>query len=104
VRARDGAHSGPRREAARAARSSELAAGKPARRLELLRSRKKAAVVLVGHEPNLSISASAALTAHSLKIAFRAAPPVSIRRRHCALHQMVDAAARTVSQALTFSP
>ena len=52
----------------------ELASGKPAREaFELLRSRKKAAIVLVGHEPNLSIFLSAALAGDgaSLKIAFK---------------------------------
>jgi phosphohistidine phosphatase len=53
---------------------SELASGKPAREaFELLRSRKRAAIVLVGHEPNLSIFLSAALAEDraSLKIEFK---------------------------------
>lgn len=52
----------------------ELASGKPARAaFELLRSSKRAAVVLVGHEPNLSTFLSVALAGEraSLKIAFK---------------------------------
>ncbi len=54
--------------------AAELASGMPARAaFELLRSRKKAAIVLVGHEPNLSIFLSAALAgpSASLKIEFK---------------------------------
>jgi len=54
--------------------ASELASGKPAREaFELLRSLKNAAIVLVGHEPNLSIFLSVALVGElaSLKIAFK---------------------------------
>jgi phosphohistidine phosphatase len=52
----------------------ELASGQPARKtFALLRSRRKAAVVLVGHEPNLSVFLSAALAGKraALKIAFK---------------------------------
>jgi phosphohistidine phosphatase len=52
----------------------ELASGKPAREaFDLLRARKKAAIVLVGHEPNLGIFLSAALAGDraSLQIAFK---------------------------------
>lgn len=52
----------------------ELASGKPASEaFELLRARKRAAIVLVGHEPNLGIFLSAALAGDraSLKIAFK---------------------------------
>jgi phosphohistidine phosphatase SixA len=54
--------------------ASELASGMPARAaFELLRSHKEAAIVLVGHEPNLSILLSVALGGDgtSLKIAFK---------------------------------
>jgi phosphohistidine phosphatase len=56
------------------AEAMELASGKPAREaFELLRARKKPAVVLVGHEPNLSIFLSAALASSRapLKFAFK---------------------------------
>jgi len=52
----------------------ELESGKTVREaFELLRSRKKAAIVLVGHEPNLGIFLSAALAGDraSLKIEFK---------------------------------
>jgi phosphohistidine phosphatase len=54
--------------------AAELASGKPApEAFKLLRSRKKAAIVLVGHEPNLSVFLSAALAGDraSLKFAFK---------------------------------
>ncbi len=91
----------------------ELASGKPAREaFELLRSRKKAAIVLVGHEPNLSIFLSAALAEDraSLKIAVqeRRRRVCGVRRRHSTRPrhaQVADAAARVAgSQTLTFSP
>jgi len=56
------------------AEAAELASGMPAdAAFELLRSRKRAAIVLVGHEPNLSIFLSVALAGErtSLKIAFK---------------------------------
>jgi phosphohistidine phosphatase len=52
----------------------ELASGQPARKaFALLRSRRKAAIVLVGHEPNLSVFLSAALAGNraALKFAFK---------------------------------
>ena len=51
----------------------ELAAGEPAHEVfELLKARKDEAVILVGHEPNLSILLSACLKEHArLKIDFK---------------------------------
>jgi phosphohistidine phosphatase len=51
----------------------ELASGEPAHKVfEMLRARKHKAVILVGHEPNLSILLSACLHEHArLKIDFR---------------------------------
>jgi phosphohistidine phosphatase len=51
----------------------ELASGEPAREVfTMLRARKDEAVVLVGHEPNLSTLLSACLSEHArLKIDFR---------------------------------
>lgn len=62
--------------------AAELGSEKPARAtFELLRSRKSAAVVIVGHEPNLSQLMSAALAGVSdpLKIAFKKGGAVCLR-------------------------
>jgi phosphohistidine phosphatase len=52
---------------------AELASGEPAHKVfEMLRARKDKAVILVGHEPNLSILLSTCLHQHArLEIAFK---------------------------------
>jgi phosphohistidine phosphatase len=75
VRARDTAHIlGTVAKLRTPMEAPELASGTPAREaFELLRARKRAAIVLVGHEPDLGIFLSVALAGDrsSLKIAFK---------------------------------
>lgn len=66
----------------RAIECSELASGEPARKtFDLLRARKEQAVVLVGHEPNLSAFLGAALAGESvrLKVLFKKGGAACVR-------------------------
>jgi phosphohistidine phosphatase SixA len=89
----------------------ELASGKPAREaFELLSSRKKAAVVLVGHEPlqHFRQRACGRSRVAEDRVQERRRCVCGVRRRHSTRRrhaQVADAAARAAgSQTLTFSP